>query len=150
VIEVAEESDAQPMPPLILAKSDGAALYATTDLATILHQVRADKPAKIVYVVDQRQALHFEQVFRAARRAGMAPGVDADRMVSFEGRTGPYVQYACMRIGSILKRAKTLDCSCSELRCQTECRTAARRCCISAVDVCAENQHITPGQAPLN
>jgi arginyl-tRNA synthetase len=199
VIEVAEEGDSQPMPPLILAKSDGAALYATTDLATILHRVRTDAPDLIVYVVDQRQALHFEQVFRAARRTGYAPpglklvhagfgtvngpdgkpyktrqgGVaqladllsdaiqkakeklgaarsgdtatedeavnpssdaerdklarqvgiaavkfadlssyrtsgyvyDPDRMVSFEGRTGPYVQYACVRIGSIMKRA---------------------------------------------
>ncbi len=197
VIEVAEESDAHPMPPMLLAKSDGAALYATTDLATILSRVRDIAPARIIYVVDQRQALHFEQVFRAARRACYAPGVelvhagfgtvngidgkpyktrqgdvaqladllngaidkaherlgaissreqsgaddekdakleaetlarlvgigavkfadlsshrlsgyvfDAERMVSFEGKTGPYVQYACVRIASILARAE--------------------------------------------
>ncbi len=192
VVEVANEDDVQPMPPLLLAKSDGAALYATTDLATILDRMRGDAPARIIYVVDQRQALHFEQVFRAARRAGYADGVelvhagfgtvngpdgkpyktrqggvaqladllsgaiekaherlgamqaapaestdaserernalarlvgiaavkfadlssyrtsgyifDPERMVSFEGRTGPYVQYACVRIGSMLAR----------------------------------------------
>ncbi len=209
VVEVADENDAQPMPPLLLAKSDGAALYATTDLATILERMQTYAPARIIYVVDQRQALHFEQVFRAARRAGFVPGVelvhagfgtvngpdgkpyktreggvaqladllsgaiekaherlgeigatgraagadgaaaaalpeaapgaapeagerdalarlvgiaavkfadlssyrtsgyifDAERMVSFEGRTGPYIQYACVRIGSMLARA---------------------------------------------
>ncbi len=185
VIEVAEPDDANPMPPLLLAKSDGAALYATTDLATIVARVRDQAPDRILYVVDQRQALHFEQVFRAARKAGLVdhvalthvgygtvngadgkpyktraggvaqlsdllgdaiatarerlletpPGIDreqlarlvglaavkfadlssfrtsgynfdADRMVSFEGRTGPYVQYACVRIASILARAE--------------------------------------------
>ena len=205
VIEVAHGNDAQPMPPLLLAKSDGAALYATTDLATILERTRTEQgktPARMIYVVDQRQALHFEQVFRAARRAGFASGVellhagfgtvngadgkpyktrqggvaqlsdllngaiekarerlgairtpaaaapagaaqgpdqdqdhntlarlvgigavkfadlssyrtsgyifDPERMVSFEGTTGPYVQYACVRITSILARGAAL------------------------------------------
>ena len=72
VIEVAAEADSKPMPPLLLEKSDGAALYATTDLATVMERQREYGPARIPYVVDQRQALHFEQVFRAARRAGYA------------------------------------------------------------------------------
>ena len=184
IVEVADPSDAKPMPPLLLAKSDGAALYATTDLATIVARKRDQNPDRILYVVDQRQALHFEQVFRAARKADLAPGVDmvhvgfgtvngvdgkpyktrqggvaqladllneaidkaaerlaerdtttdkselarlvglaaikfadlssyrlsgyifdAARLVSFEGRTGPYVQYACVRIGSVLASA---------------------------------------------
>ncbi len=210
VIEVAQDDDASPLPPLILTKSDGAALYATTDLATIAARAQDGALTKIVYVVDQRQALHFEQVFRAARRAGLAGEIELihagfgtvngsdgkpyktrqggvaplsellnaaidkarerllairtaarpavsdeaqggpaateaagtsfddsaldllarqvgigaikfadlssfrtlgyvfnpDRMVSFEGRTGPYVQYACVRIQSILSRAR--------------------------------------------
>lgn len=188
VIDVAEPGDAKPLPPLILAKSDGAATYGTTDLATIA--ARAADPVlgrcgRYVYVVDERQSLHFNQVFRAARRCGLAPGVEMvhvgfgtvngvdgkpyrtreggvarlrdllaeavdkarqrietddpavdrdalaeevglaavkwadlstlrlsgysfnlDRMMSFEGNTGPYVQYACVRIGAIGAKAE--------------------------------------------
>src|ERR1700743_1984299 len=71
VIPVAEESDKQEMPPLILVKSDGAVLYGTTDLATIVDRVKAQDPDLILYVVDQRQHLHFEQGFRAAQKAGL-------------------------------------------------------------------------------
>src|SRR6185437_8843200 len=69
VIPVAEEGDKKEMPPLILVKSDGAVLYGTTDLATIVDRVKAQNPDLVLYVVDQRQHLHFEQVFRAARKA---------------------------------------------------------------------------------
>jgi arginyl-tRNA synthetase len=61
------------MPPLLLRKSDGAFLYGTTDLATIAQRVRDHAPDVILYVVDARQATHLEQVFRAAKRAGIAP-----------------------------------------------------------------------------
>jgi arginyl-tRNA synthetase len=187
IVDVALPDDTHDVPPLLLAKSDGAALYATTDLATL--QARAAMPglAKVVYVVDQRQALHFQQVFRAARRAGIAEGVtlahagfgtvngkdgkpfktrqggvarlrdlldeaverarervdtsarvapeeraalarmigiaavkfadlagdrlsgyvfDAERLVAFEGKTGPYLQYAVVRMRSVLERAE--------------------------------------------
>ena len=70
VIRVAESADKKEMPPLILVKSDGAVLYGTTDLATIIDRVRTIDPDLILYVVDQRQHMHFEQVFRAARKAG--------------------------------------------------------------------------------
>jgi arginyl-tRNA synthetase len=73
VIEVAEDSDPSPMPPLLLRKSDGAFLYGTTDLATIAQRVRDYDPALILYIVDARQATHLEQVFRAAHRVGVAP-----------------------------------------------------------------------------
>ena len=72
IVAVAEPNDRQPMPPLILAKADGAALYATTDLATLADRVARLRANRILYVVDQRQALHFEQVFRAARKSGLA------------------------------------------------------------------------------
>ncbi|MDR6935585.1 arginine--tRNA ligase [Luteibacter sp. 3190] len=189
VVDVASPDDGADVPPLLLAKSDGAALYATTDLATL--EARAGMPglARVVYVVDQRQALHFTQVFRAAAKAGIAPGVelvhagfgtvngpdgkayrtraggvarltdlldeavaraedrmkeaghgaeldagsravlarrvgigavkfadlsgdrlsgyvfDVDRLVAFEGRTGPYLQYACVRLRSLSIKA---------------------------------------------
>lgn len=67
VVAVAQEGDKKEMPPLILYKSDGAVMYGTTDLATIVDRMQENKPVKIIYVVDQRQSLHFEQVFRAAR-----------------------------------------------------------------------------------
>jgi arginyl-tRNA synthetase len=190
VIQVSEPSDKKDMPPLILLKSDGAALYGTTDLATIVDRVTALDPDFILYVVDQRQHGHFEQVFRAARKTGLAgkaelehagfgtmngpdgkpfktraggvmklfdliamttdearkrlaeAGIgadyppdeqediarkvgiaalkfadlsnwrltdyifDLDRFTKFEGKTGPYLQYAAVRIRSILRKAE--------------------------------------------
>ncbi len=69
VIPVACDTDKKEMPPLILVKSDGAVLYGTTDLATIVDRVKSQNPDLVLYVVDQRQHLHFEQVFRAAEKA---------------------------------------------------------------------------------
>lgn len=71
VVPVAEEGDKKEMPPMILYKRDGAVMYGTTDAATILERVKLYDPVKIIYVVDQRQSLHFEQVFRAARKCGI-------------------------------------------------------------------------------
>jgi arginyl-tRNA synthetase len=190
IVRVAEDSDKMEIPPLILVKSDGAVLYGTTDLATIVDRVKEQNPDLVLYCVDQRQHLHFEQVFRAARKARInghavlehagfgtmngtdgkpfktrAGGVmklydliatmtdeadkklveqglakdypaeeradiakkvgvaalkfadlsnyrltdyifDLDRFVRFEGKTGPYLQYAAVRIQSILRKAK--------------------------------------------
>jgi arginyl-tRNA synthetase len=190
VVNVAEESDKKPMPPLILVKSEGGVLYGTTDLATVIERVRDYDPDLILYVVDHRQHGHFEQVFRAAHKAGLngraqlehvgygtmngtdgkpfktrAGGVmklydliamanveantrlaeqglgadysaeekaqiarqvgiatikfadlsnhrttdyifDLERFSKFEGRTGPYLQYAAVRIKSILRKAE--------------------------------------------
>nr|WP_063571303.1 arginine--tRNA ligase [Luteibacter rhizovicinus] len=189
VVDVATAEDTFEVPPLLLAKRDGAALYATTDLATLEARTKHEGLARVVYVVDQRQALHFEQVFRVAGKAGIAAGVelihvgfgtvngrdgrpfktrdggvarltellddamakateriegsgygreldaagkralarrigigavkfadlsgdrlsgyvfDVERMVAFEGRTGPYLQYACVRLRSLLAKA---------------------------------------------
>ncbi|MGZ5988040.1 MAG: arginine--tRNA ligase [Rhizomicrobium sp.] len=189
VVPVERNTDKKEMPPLILVKQDGAVLYGTTDLATIIDRVREQNPDLILYIVDQRQHLHFEQVFRAAEKAGIkgkavlehagfgtmngtdgkpfktrAGGVmklfdliamataeaekrlaeqgigadysaeeradiarkvaiatikfadlsnyrltdyifDLERFSRFEGKTGPYLQYAAVRIQSILRRA---------------------------------------------
>jgi len=72
VIPVAEDTDKKEVPPMILVKSDGSAIYATTDLATILQRMQDWNPDKMLYVTDKRQNLHFEQVFRAARKSGIA------------------------------------------------------------------------------
>ncbi|MDK1019815.1 MAG: arginine--tRNA ligase [Actinomycetota bacterium] len=73
VIDVAEPEDTKEFPPLLLTRSDGSYLYSTTDLATIDMRVADMEMGAGIYVVDARQSLHFEQVFRAARRAGYAP-----------------------------------------------------------------------------
>ena len=190
VVRVEEEGDKRELPPLILESSSGGFLYSTTDLATIEMRVEELQADLMLYVVDRRQADHFLQVFRAARRAGIVPpetrlehiwfgtmngpdgkpfktreggvvrlgdviemltdaarrrldeahlaedypeeerariaamvGVaalkfgdlinnrtsdyvfDLDRFSSFEGKTGPYLQYAAVRVKSILRRA---------------------------------------------
>lgn len=69
IIEVATEEDNSPMPPLLFIKSNGSISYETTDLATILQRKKDYDPDEIWYCVDGRQELHFEQVFRAARKA---------------------------------------------------------------------------------
>ncbi len=193
VVPIAREDDKKEMPPLILVKKDGAVLYGTTDLATVVDRVAEQNPDLVLYIVDQRQHLHFEQVFRAARKAGLAgkadlehagfgtmngtdgkpfktraggvmklfdliamvtaeaekrlreAGIGADypaeeradiarkvgvatlkfadlsnyrltdyvfdleRFSKFEGKTGPYLQYAAVRIRSILRRAAEQD-----------------------------------------
>jgi arginyl-tRNA synthetase len=190
IVRVARPDDKKEIPPLILIKRDGAAMYSTTDLATIVDRVNEQNPDLILYIVDQRQHLHFEQVFRAAIMAGingkakmehlgfgtmngpdgkpfktreggvmklqdligMMTGAaldrlkeqglatdydepernniakkvglaalkfadlsnhrvanyvfDLDRFVRFEGKTGPYLLYAAVRIKSILRKAE--------------------------------------------
>lgn len=73
VLPVVEPGDKKEMPPCILVKSDGAAIYATTDLATLVQRERDYHPDKVLYITDKRQALHFEQVFRAAKKSGIVP-----------------------------------------------------------------------------
>ena len=190
VIPVARDDDKKPMPPLLLVKSDGGVLYGTTDMATVIERMRDQNPDLILYVVDHRQHGHFEQVFRAARKTGIAGNAqlehagfgtingsdgkpfktraggvmklydliamaeveaksrlaeqglgsdysaeereniakqiaiatikfadlsnhrttdyifDLERFSRFEGKTGPYLQYAAVRIQSILRKAR--------------------------------------------
>ena len=68
VVDVKEETDTKEMPPCMILKSDGASLYNTTDLATILDRVRKYDPDRIIYLTDKRQDLYFQQVFRCARK----------------------------------------------------------------------------------
>lgn len=68
VVDVKEETDTKEIPPCMILKSDGASLYNTTDLATIMERMNKIHPDEIIYVVDKRQELYFEQVFRCARK----------------------------------------------------------------------------------
>lgn len=211
VIPVEKNDDDKSYPPLILYKKDGAVMYGTTDMATLVERMNLYSPAKIVYVVDQRQHLHFEQVFRAVRMSGIVPdnvelthagfgtmngtdgkpfktreggvmkledlikmakdkalakineaniasefseeekediakkvGVaaikfadlqnprhtdyvfDLDKLVSFEGKTGPYIQYQIVRIQSMLRKAKERNITpASDLQVSDETRPLA-------------------------
>ena len=68
VVDVKEETDTKEVPPCMILKSDGASLYNTTDLATIMERMRLYHPDMIIYITDKRQDLYFEQVFRCARK----------------------------------------------------------------------------------
>ena len=192
VIDITEETDNPPLPPFILEKSDGAILYSTTDLATILQRQEEFDPNLILYIVDNRQGTHFKQLFRTVEKTGLKSekarlffagfgtmngsdgkpyktregGVmrledllntlesealkkvenaitsgeisdeemkhiahivgigavkfadlsnhrskdyvfDIDKFCSFEGKTGPYIQYSAVRIASILRKLDT-------------------------------------------
>ena len=82
VVDVKEESDTKEVPPCILLKSDGASLYTTTDLATIVERMKLFHPQEIIYIVDKRQEMHFTQVFRCARKTEL---VGEDTQLKFLG-----------------------------------------------------------------
>ncbi len=71
IVDVKEETDQKEVPPCMILKSDGAALYTTTDLATIVERMQDFHPDEILYVVDKRQEMHFIQTFRCARKTGL-------------------------------------------------------------------------------
>jgi arginyl-tRNA synthetase len=102
IIEVAQESDKTDMPPLLLRKKDGALIYASTDMACIQERVDVFGANKILYVVDQRQALHFEQVFRAANIAGLLKGAHCQHL-GFGTVNGPDGKPFKTRSGGAMK-----------------------------------------------
>lgn len=71
VVDIAEEGDSKELPPCIVRKSDGAALYATSDIATLVQREQDYQPNKYVYLADKRQDLHYTQFFRVAKKAGI-------------------------------------------------------------------------------
>ena len=73
VIDVKEDTDTKEIPPCMIQKSDGASLYGTTDLATLVQREKDYHPDQVIYVVDKRQELHFVQVFRSAKKTGIVP-----------------------------------------------------------------------------
>ena len=71
VVDVKEDTDTKEIPPCMILKSDGASLYNTTDLATMVWRMKDYNPDELIYVVDKRQELYFTQVFRCARKTGI-------------------------------------------------------------------------------
>ena len=82
VVDIKEDTDSKELPPCIVRKSDGAALYATSDLATLVEREKLYHPDKYIYLADKRQELHFTQVFRTAKKAGI---VKPDADMTFVG-----------------------------------------------------------------
>lgn len=82
VVDVKEETDTKEMPPCMILKSDGASLYNTTDLATIKDRMEQYHPDQLIYLADKRQELHFEQVFRCAKKTGL---VNTDTELTYIG-----------------------------------------------------------------
>jgi len=108
IIRVERQDDKKKIPPLILFKSDGSVLYGTTDLATIIDRKAMLDPDRILYVVDQRQSLHFEQVFRVA---GMAEIFPQERLehIGFGTMNGPDGKPFKTRDGGVLKLRDMID-----------------------------------------
>jgi arginyl-tRNA synthetase len=102
VVPIGEPTDKKELPPLILVKSDGAVLYGTTDVATIIDRVRSHDPDLILYIVDQRQHTHFEQVFRAARKAGYSARAQLEH-AGFGTMNGPDGKPFKTRAGGVMK-----------------------------------------------
>lgn len=104
IVRVAREGDRKEIPPLLVVSSEGSAMYGTTDLATILDRKQSLAPDLALYCVDQRQADHFEQVFRAAALAGYARE-DALEHIGFGTMNGPDGKPFKTREGGVLKLA---------------------------------------------
>ncbi len=88
VIDVKREDDTKEIPPCMIQKSDGASLYGTTDLATLVQREQDYHPDQVIYVVDKRQELHFTQVFRAAKKTGIVPEETRLRFLGFGTMNG--------------------------------------------------------------
>ncbi len=82
VVDIKKDDDAKEIPPCMILKKDGAALYTTTDLATLLDRMSTSAPDKILYITDKRQEMHFTQVFRCAKKTGI---VKDDTELAFLG-----------------------------------------------------------------
>jgi arginyl-tRNA synthetase len=103
VVDVAKETDSKEIPPCIILKSDGAALYTTTDLATIKERTRLYHPDQIIYITDKRQELHFQQVFRTAQKCGLVADGTQLRHIGFGTMNGKDGKPFKTRDGGVMK-----------------------------------------------
>lgn len=88
VVDVSKEDDKFEVPPFLVLKSDGSSLYGTTDLATIIQRTQDFSPNEIIYLADKRQSLHFEQLFRCAKKANILPESTALDFIGFGTMNG--------------------------------------------------------------
>ena len=109
VVDVAEEGDKKEIPPCMILKSDGAALYDTTDLATLVWRERDYHPDRILYIVDKRQELHFIQVFRTAYKSGIVPKSCELTFLGFGTMNGKDGKPFKTREGGVMRLSDLMD-----------------------------------------
>ena len=108
-VDVAEESDAQEIPPCMIRTSDGAALYATSDLGTIVEREKLYHPDEYIYIADSRQSLHYTQFFRVARKAGLVRPEEELRFIGFGTMNGKDGKPFKTREGGVLRLEKLIQ-----------------------------------------
>lgn len=109
VVDVAEESDAKEIPPCMIRKSDGAALYATSDLGTIVEREELYHPDEYIYIADSRQSLHYTQFFRVARKAGLVRPEEELHFIGFGTMNGKDGKPFKTREGGVLRLEKLIQ-----------------------------------------
>ncbi len=108
VVDVKEETDTKEMPPCMILKSDGASLYNTTDLATIMQRMEEINPDEMIYVVDKRQELYFEQVFRCARKTKLTTPQTKLKFIGFGTMNGKDGKPFKTREGGVMRLEKLI------------------------------------------
>lgn len=109
VVDVKEDSDTKEVPPCMILKSDGASLYTTTDLATIVERMKTINPDRMIYVADKRQEMHFVQVFRCARKTGVVGGDTGLDFLGFGTMNGQDGKPFKTRDGGVMRLESLLD-----------------------------------------
>ena len=109
VVDVKEDTDKKEIPPCMILKSDGASLYNTTDLATMVWREKDYQPDEYVYVVDKRQELYFTQVFRCAKKTGIVPKDTALTFVGFGTMNGKDGKPFKTREGGVMRLANLIS-----------------------------------------
>lgn len=109
VVDVKEETDTKEIPPCMILKSDGASLYNTTDLATIVQRMGTFNPNEIIYVVDKRQELYFTQVFRCARKTKLVSDATKLEFVGFGTMNGKDGKPFKTREGGVMRLETLLN-----------------------------------------
>lgn len=108
IVDIKEDTDTKEVPPCIILKSDGAALYTTTDLATIIDRMQTYAPDSMIYVVDKRQDMHFVQVFRCARKTGLVKEDTGLKFLGFGTMNGKDGKPFKTREGGVMRLEKLI------------------------------------------
>lgn len=109
VVDVREDTDTKEVPPCMILKSDGASLYNTTDLATIVERMEHIHPDEIIYFTDKRQELYFTQVFRCARKTGLVDNDTKLKFIGFGTMNGKNGKPFKTREGGVMRLSVLLD-----------------------------------------
>lgn len=109
VVDIREEKDSKELPPCIIRKSDGAALYATSDLATLIEREKLYDPDRYIYVADKRQELHYTQFFRVAKKADIVKREHDLKFIGFGTMNGADGKPFKTRSGGVMRLEQLLE-----------------------------------------